>query len=162
MGTFVRDYRWDLIDKYHAMVEGEPIESTDDLRRFVDKCAALLDEAPPNGAGDILRVARSLFVHGWLDVDFFMVCASLSLQAVETVVRQMYPDDGKVPFARLVNRVEEARLLPTEILEIMRNGVELRNQLAHPLGVATFEPALTSSILIVSHRFIASLSHHAA
>jgi hypothetical protein len=124
-------------------------------------CAEILDAAPPDGAGDILRVARSLFVHAWLDVDFFTVCASLSLQAVETVVRQMYPDDEKIPYSRLVTRIEQAKLFPPEILEIMRNGIEIRNQLAHPLGVAKFDPEITASILVISHRFVAILSHHA-
>jgi len=159
---FIRDARWDLIDKFGTMVEGTPVDSVGDLRRFADKCAALLDDWPPDGACDLLRVARSLFVHAWLDVDFFMVCANVSLQAIETVVRQMYPLDTKVPLAALVKRVEEANLLPPEILEVMRNGVEIRNQLSHPLGVATFKPSIASSILIVAHRFVASLGHHAA
>jgi hypothetical protein len=62
----------------------------------------------------------------------------------------------------LVKRVEEAYLLPPEILEVMHNGVEIRNELSHPLGVVTFKPSIASSILIVAHRFVASLGHHAA
>ena len=162
MDDFIRDARWDLIDKFDTMVEGTPVDSVGDLWRFADKCAALLDDSPPDGACDILRVARSLFVHAWLDVDFFMVCANVSLQAIETVVRQMYPLDTKVPLAALVKRVEEANLLPPEILEVMRNGVEIRNQLSHSLGVATFNPSIASSVLIVAHRFVVSLGHHAA
>ncbi len=137
------------------------MESLADLRGFVDSCESLVADGLEDGASELLRLAERLFAHSWLDADFLSVCAVVSLQAIETLFRRMYPGEERVPFAVLVTRVEKEEILPLGIISIVRGSLDLRNDMSHPLTMALWKPARTALLLQAAHRPHSVLSRRA-
>ncbi len=48
-----------------------------------------------DGPFQLLRTARSLFIHSWYDLDFLMVAALVANQAVEAAFRVLYPESPR-------------------------------------------------------------------
>jgi hypothetical protein len=156
---FAHDPRWGIF--VNKRLGDARLATLDDLVQFTKVCIEIISSAQPDGASELLKVARSLFIHSWLDADFLSICAVVCLQALEAQVRQIYPGEEKVPFMALVNRIEDAGILPPVLVAVVKGGVDLRNQMAHPLTVATWEPANTALLLETSHRLLAIMWRHA-
>lgn len=156
---FTHDARWESF--VNLKLSEDPLETLDDLIRFTMTCVGYISKVPSDGASKLLKVARSLFIHSWLDADFLSVCAVVCLQAFEAQLRQIYPGEEKVPFMALVKRIEDAGILSPVLVTVVKGGVDLRNQMAHPLTVASWEPANVALLLETSHRLLALLWRHA-
>ena len=161
LGMFAHDRRWEDLDPSLKRLGDAPLESLEDLRRFSDSCYVLVAVSSQDGASELLRVARSLFEHSWLDIDFLGVSVMISLQTIETLLRQMYPNEQSVTLWELINRVEELGLLSPELVAVLHGSRDLRNDLSHPLTVVPWEPGHAVLVLQTAHRFHRVLSQHA-
>ena len=152
MSRVDRDPRWSQWSAGDDVIDGRPIRSIRDLRGHSRKCLELLPIGELPGSASVLRVARSLFVHSWFDVDFLSVTCMASQQAFEAALHELYPETPS--FKRLVNRAEKAGVFTKEIAEVARSGIDIRDLLSHPLDVASCYPSFASSMLMVSHRLV--------
>jgi len=97
-------------------------------------------------------------VQSWFQYDLLVQACLVSLQAVEAAVRQHYPDKGKVPLKKLVNRAEDDGHLTPAGADLLREvGVRLRNDLSHPTGQQRYTLGMVIPILRTSHRLVSEL-----
>ncbi|MHB8379683.1 MAG: hypothetical protein ACYDB2_07175 [Acidimicrobiales bacterium] len=109
-------------------------------------------------AVELLSMARRLFVHSWYDYEFLAISMTICLQALEAAFRRLYPDaDDRVPFKKLVKRLEVEEGIPPEITATGYAAVELRNLLSHPLGIASTSFADAVATIEGTHRFVCYL-----
>ena len=121
------------------------------------------EEASPaysadHGVGALLRTARSLFAHSWFDYEFMAVACLVGFQAVEAAFRYLYPGEERTPYRQLVERAETEAILPHDIAEVAKAGVELRNFLSHPLAQSGFTVGMAAGMLETQHRLSSILT----
>lgn len=81
--------------------------------------------------------------------------AELGFQAMEASFRALYPElDGR-PLRKLVNQAEREAILPTNIAELARTSVELRNLYSHPRTQSVLTVGMAAPMLENTHRLVA-------
>ncbi|WP_375479130.1 hypothetical protein [uncultured Jatrophihabitans sp.] len=128
--------------------------------RLADLAAEWEDIVPPqsaelDGPPRLLRMARSLFAHSWFDYEFMTVACLLGFQAMEASFRALYPDPDGRPLRKLVNQAEQDAILPVNIAELARSGVELRNLYSHPRTQSVLTVGMAAPMLENTHRLVA-------
>ena len=108
-----------------------------------------------DGPTHLLRMARSLFAHSWFDYEFMTVACLLGFQAMEASFRALYPEPEGRPLLKLVNQAEREAILPGNIAELARTGVELRNRYSHPRTQSVLTVGMAAPMLENTHRLVA-------
>ena len=128
------------------------------LEEVTERCAALVPaELEGWGSLNLLKMARSLFLHAWFDYEFMVLSCLVGLQAVEAGLREIYPDAEKVPFRRLVRRARDDGYLPPNIADLAHAAAQLRNRLSHPRDQAAFTIGMAAPVLENTHRLVVLL-----
>ena len=153
MTTREPDPRWSMIVG-GLTPEGQvlPMSSTV-LESLASEWAATVSNVEAFGGTELLAKARSLFVLSWFDYDVMVDACLAGFQAVEATFRHVaFPDaSDRLPFKRLVDRAEQDDLLSADKADVVRAGVELRNQLSHPGGTTTFSLGTAGPMLQIAH-----------
>jgi hypothetical protein len=125
----------------------------DALTAQADEWAATVPEDyGPEGPVELLRVARSLYLHSPMDSGFLVAAMVMALQAVEAAFRLLLPEyDPQPTFHSLIERALEAEILTPEIAETMHSSRKLRNLLGHPMGTYDAERDLAARVIETSH-----------
>ncbi len=150
------DRRWaDIVGR--MTLDGVEMMS---FARLADLAAEWEGIIPPqpaeiDGPAQLLRMARSLFAHSWFDYDFMTVACLLGFQAMEAAFRALYPEPEGRPLLKLVNQAERDAILPHNIAELARSGVELRNLYSHPRTQSVLSVGMAASMLENAHRLVA-------
>ena len=91
------------------------------------------------GPIELLRTARNLFVHSWFDCDFLAVAALVAFQAMDGAFRLLAVEyDDRSDLKDLIPWALEAGVLVPDVVDAFDSSRELRNELAHPVGIAPF------------------------
>lgn len=115
-----------------------------------------------DGPAELLRSARSQFMHSWFDYGFMTNACLAGFQAMEAAFRVLYTDEERVPFRVLIRRAREQGILPDNIADVAAAGAELRNSFSHPIGTAVLTPGMAVSMLGNTHRLVALVMGPAA
>jgi hypothetical protein len=152
-----RDERWqNVVGGISASGNVLPM-SVDVLEGLADELQEIVGDLQ-GGPSGLLTTARSLLVQSWLNYDLLAQACLTSLQAAEAAIRSHYPDRGKVPFRKLVDRAEQDGLLTSEAVDALRDGVDLRNELSHPEEQMSFTLGMALPVLRASHLLVAELA----
>jgi hypothetical protein len=108
-----------------------------------------------DGPTHLLRMARSLFAHSWFDYEFMTVACLLGFQEMEAAFRALYPEPEGRPLLKLVNQAEREAIMPRNIAELARTGVELRNVYSHPRTQSVLTVGMAAPMLENTHRLVA-------
>lgn len=110
-----------------------------------------------DGPFQLLRTARSLFMHSWYDFDFLMVAALVANQAVEAAFRVLYTEPPQARFQALIERAKSEGHLSGEQALLADDFREMRNLLSHPLAQADGDVLATVNMLGCAHQIVASI-----
>lgn len=111
----------------------------------------------PEGVAAMLARSRQLFVDGYYTYENFTDAATRSLQAVEVALRVHFDADTKVPFAKLIDRVQAEGLTDAYTSDILHTGRRLRNHHVHETTPSLYNPAMAAGIIDTSHRLVAKI-----
>ena len=125
-----RDPRW---EEDWLWPGGAP--TLEELTSRAESLRAMVPEnAPDLGPLQLLRTARSLFVHSLYDRDFMPVAVLIGYQAVEAAFRWAYSQPPHASFETLIKRAHADGYLSSDGKEWADFFREMRNMLSHPLG----------------------------
>lgn len=134
------------------------------LEDLAAEWAALVPgRSSPEGAGALLRTARSLFTHSWFNYEFMAVACLVGFQALEAAFRELYPEvrQGK-PLRALVQRAQNEKVFAPNISNLANTGVDLRNLMSHPGMPTAFTVGIAAPMLENTHRLVAAVLAAAA
>lgn len=114
------------------------------------------------GPIELLRTARNLFVHSWFDCDFLAVAALVAFQAMDGAFRLLAVEyDDRSDLKDLIPWALEAGVLVPDVVDAFDSSRELRNELAHPVGIAPFTLDQVAFMLQTMHVMVVGLMSHA-
>lgn len=115
-------------------------------------------DGTPEGARDLLRVSREMFVHAAFLYDLFTVAAAWSFLALEAALRdRLVPVGNRVTLGGLVQRAERRGLLNAKEAQKLGAGTELRNSFLHAQELGVLSPGTSQMLLAATHEAIANL-----
>lgn len=114
--------------------------------------------ATPPEIGELLRVARDLYVHSLFVQEFATVGVAWSLHAVESALRLALPQrvDKRATFEKLLDQALAKDLIDVQLRERLDAGRSLRNRFSHPGGQEIWPPSQAAEALHTSHKVV----HH--
>lgn len=117
-----------------------------------------VSDAVPEGVADVLRIARSLFVHSYFVYEFSLTAVTWALLVLEASLRDCLHADERTPFAALIKDAEANGLLTREEAESIDAGRQLRNRIVHGhLLVTVLTPGAAAQMLQATHEAISDL-----
>lgn len=136
--------------------DGRPLPMTVEVLRARTEKWSCSPKTPENVAAQLTR-SRQLFVDGYYTYENFTDAATRSLQAVEAALRVRFDANGKVPFAKLIDRAKEEGLVDDYVHDILHSGRKLRNREIHATTLAVLNPASAAYVIGASHKLVAEI-----
>jgi hypothetical protein len=109
--------------------------SVEVLQELSADWAAIIEDVQPFGGTELLARARSLVRASWFAYELLVMACLVGFQAVEAMFRQgLFPDaKERVSFRQMADRSEREGFFGSNVADVLRAGVELRNDLSHPI-----------------------------
>lgn len=111
----------------------------------------------PDQVTRMLRVSRELFTHSYFVHEFAVAAVVWSLLAVEASFRDVVGINDRAPFAALIGKAHERRLLSDNQRELLDYARQMRNTLVHSRDQKAFSVGMSASVLQTAHAAVADL-----
>jgi hypothetical protein len=117
-----------------------------------------VSEAVPDGVSEVLRIARSLFVHSYFVYEFSLTAVTWALFVLEASLRDCLAASERTTFAALIKEAEARGLLAQPEADAVNAARELRNRIVHGhLLVTTLSPGAAAQFIKATHEAISDL-----